>query len=619
MTDRVSSLGGRQVPPARASSWTDHNVLDRNVLDSMSDGVLTVGADGRVGVFNPAASRMLGLAGADVRDRPFAQTIPNVEGLDEFSDAVLAAIYDGAVDARSTVTLRFDDGTERSLAVTVSYLTGSESGEARRVGIVAVFSDVTEIESLRKAERELTESMREQNLELRDAYREIEDRNHALDSALKKVTAVRALAMVLVALLFAGAAWYVWNETGTALVDEIGGASTSPALGEGATVTATVAPRPLKTTLSFVGRLAPREEVRVTSPVAGKVGRVRFEYGGRVSAGEPLVELDTADTARKFRSARAEHLEARDGLRKLENWKNSPEVARARRSVAQARLELEARRNRLSETALLRERGIIPASEHEAALRQHEAQRLSYEAAVQDLAAVQARADADAVQIARLKLENATTRMQELESTLRNAVIHAPVSGVVLQPQGAGQGEGQGSDAEPLAPGQSVSEGGYLLTVGDLDGLSVAGEIDEVDVVKLRPGQRVAISGDAFPDLELDGKIERISSQSRRTGSNDVPMFEVAAAIDSVSDAARQRLRLGMSANVTVVLRDEPSALLVPLAAVRGTQGGYWVNVSTGQDGAVRRVPVQLGATTLNEVEIVSGLGAGDEVVVSGM
>ena len=81
-------------------------------------------------------------------------------------------------------------------------------------------------------------------------------------------------------------------------------------------------------------------------------------------------------------------------------------------------MELEARKAKLAETALLLEQGVIPASEHRAAEQRYEAQRLRYAAARRDLEAAQAKADADAVRIARLRLENAETRMRGLEKTL---------------------------------------------------------------------------------------------------------------------------------------------------------------------------------------------------------
>ena len=588
----------------------EDTLLHRNVLESMSEGVLTVAAAGRIGIVNPAASLLLGLDGDEVRGKTIAEVLMDRADLEPFNDVVLAAIYDGAVGFRSTIRLRAGDGAERSVAVTTSYLVSrSKDGETRKIGLVAVLDDVTEMEAL-------AEATAAQNAELRDAYREIEEKNTALDSALKKMTAVRAVAMLLVAVLFAGAAWYVWDEAGAALTLATAGAS-SEAPQEALTIT--LAPRRLVSTVSFVGRLAPRREVSVTSRVAGKVANVFFEYGDRVEAGQPLVELDTTETDRRHFEAQARYFDARDKLRELENWENSPEIARVRRALALAGMEFEARKGKLAETALLLKQGVIPASEHKTAERQYEGQRLRYEAAQQDLKAAQAKADADAVRIARLRLENAETRMRRLETTLQNAIVRAPVSGVVLEPGSkSGRKSGEDSSGRPLTEGRLVSEGGYLLSIADLGGLSVAGGIDEVDVVKVKPDQRVRISGDAFPDLVFEGRIARVSPQSRSGGNARVPVFDVTAAIDRLTDEHLARLRLGMSANVTIVVRDEPSALLVPLAAVQGGPGNYRVRLKDKAGGAPRTVRVEAGETTLHEVEILAGLKAGDEVIVSG-
>ena len=274
-------------------------------------------------------------------------------------------------------------------------------------------------------------------------------------------------AMVLVAVLFAGAAWYARNEAGAAFPQGTAQASAGAPPQEALTVTVT--PRRLVSTVSFVGRLAPREVVRVTSRSAGKVRQVFFEYGARVTAGQALVALDTAEIHRRYRDARAVYLEARDKLRELENWESGQEITRARRAVALAGMELETRESKLAETVLLLAQGVIPAPEHKAAQQQYEAQRMRHEAARQDLEVVHPRGDTDAVGIARLRPANAVTRMRELEKTLEEAVVAAPLPGVGLQPGGGG-GAGEDDDERPLAAGRLVSEGGYLLSIADLGG-----------------------------------------------------------------------------------------------------------------------------------------------------
>ena len=480
-------------PAARRAAVDPAPQLYRDVLESMDGGVMTVAPDGRIGIFNTAASRLLGVDADAIRDRTFGEVFMNLQGLEAFSDTVLAAVYEEPQSRRTTVSVRRGDDTERALAVTTVYLVehaGGGGGEARRAGIVAVFDDVTEVETLRRAEKRLAEATDRQNAELREAYRKIDDNNRALESALGRVQAIRLVAILLVAVLFVGAAWFVWDQTGSALLAGLSQTARGAAdAGEGA-ITVTVSPRPLVQTLSFVGRLAPRREVRVTSPTAGKVARLHFEYGGAVASGQPLVELETAETERRYRGARAEYLKARDRLRELEDWTNSAEITRLRRAVTRAQMDLEARRGKVDETALLLRQGIIPELEHRSAERQYDAQQLRYDAAVQDLELARAKVDADALQIARLSLENAEAAVRELETVMRSAVIVAPVSGIVLQPASRQERE---QEAEAVSTGRTVSEGGYLLTIGDIGGLSV-------DRRGRRGGRRARAAGPAGQD-----------------------------------------------------------------------------------------------------------------------
>ena len=103
----------------------------------------------------------------------------------------------------------------------------------------------------------------------------------------------------------------------------------------------------------------------------------------------------------------------------------------------------------------------------------------------------------------------------------------------------------------------------------------MTGRIDEVDVVKVRRCQPVRISGDAFPGLELKGRIARISAESRTTGGSRLPTFDVTADVEPPGDEHLERLRLGMTTNVTLVVREESAALLVPMVAVHGRMGAF--------------------------------------------
>ena len=581
--------------------------VHRNILDNMRDGVMSVYPDGRIMTFNPAASALLGVAQEDALGRTFAEVLLAREGLDEFNQALLDAVREGDVGRHREVA-GLVDGNPRTFALTTTYLRDGSAPAADAgpsLGIIAVFADITEVQSLRATEQRLAQQLEAQNEELQTAYRDLEGNNETLNAALRKVQKARVAATVFVIGLFLAigfATWSVGGPTAEAAVPP-------PASEQTAAATISVQPRRLVSTIALFGRVAPQREVHVASPVDGKVAATHFEYGERVDQGQRLVDLDTTEVARELRHAKAEQIRAERQFDEVKNWASSPEVARVRRELNKAKLALDSQESKVEQSAILLEEGIVAAAEHEAATRQYRSQTLDYESLEEDYATVMAKGDEEAVRVAKLELDNASMRVEGLQDVLRKATITAPIAGVVLQPEASGR------MAMVLGRGQIVSQGERLITVGDVDGLAVVGWVDEVDVTKVEVGQPVTIRGDAFPDLELAGHVVRVSRQARESGSS-MATFELAAAIKRLQAAERQRLRLGMSARIEVVVHDKPDALLVPIGAVAGKPGDAWLRLKNSETGAVRRVRVEVGLTTLGDVEIVSGVDIGDEVVV---
>ena len=88
------------------------------------------------------------------------------EGMDEFNQAILDAVYDTAVGHQKAVEVNLG-GKTRSLALTTSYLQDIRNNEARKIGVIAIFSNITEIKELREAELRLAKVAKAQHAELR--------------------------------------------------------------------------------------------------------------------------------------------------------------------------------------------------------------------------------------------------------------------------------------------------------------------------------------------------------------------------------------------------------------------------------------------------------------------
>ncbi len=578
--------------------------IHRALLEGVSDGVLAVGLDGEVRLANPALCRMFGLDPGAIVGRSFGEAFVALEGLDEFTDAVLDAVAERCSGRRRIVSVALGDDP-RSLSLSTSYLTAERAGGAEPVAVIAVIADVTEVKDLRETEVRQARVIETQLGELREAYRDLETRNEAILAMRKRVRMARGVVVLFTAGLFlAVGGWYVRPlDLFSATVAPDAGAA---AVGAGTLSTLTVEPQLLRSTLALRGLLAPGRVEEVVSPIESHVVEVHAGHGQRVAAGDALVAFDTGQLTEEHRRAEIEYIKVRDRLAVLEDWPNGAEMTHASHALRRARGALEDAERQLERIDFLLEQGIVSASEFEAAQRSHEDRQLDLEAAERELAAVAAKGGAEGRRLARLEVENARDRLRAAEAKLDQATVRAPIAGIVAV---------AGGD-KPLARGRSVVQGELLLSIADLEGLSVVTDVGEVDVRKIEAGQRAWITGPGFPELEIEGTVARVSSRAADGGGRGGPKFEVAVDLGRLDAAAWDLVRVGMSAHVEIVVHERPAALLVPIGAVERLGGAARIRVVDPDTGAVEQRAVELGVTTVDSVEVETGLAAGDEIVL---
>ncbi len=591
----------------------DPQDIYRTLLENLSDGVMAVDVDGAVRLTNPAFCQIFGLESEAVTGRPFAEIFVAFEGFDEFVEIILDAITEQGEIKRRVASVHIGDAV-RSLSVTTSYLLASGPKQTGQVAMIAVVSDISEIKELRETELRMAKVVENQLSELQNAYRDIESRNETLSVMMKKVQATRGVAALLVAGLFlAIGGWYIQpldiinSDPAPALLAD--GQAADQATDPETLQTITLAPREFRSTLAVRGNLTPGHVVKVVSSVDSHVSGVHVAHGERVDAGDALLELEPGQLLMDYRRIQIEYIQARDKLLELEDWESSDEMAGARRLLRRAKIALEDSELRLRRTAFLLEKGIVPTSEHESAQQQHQERKLDFEQAERDLESTREKGDAEARRVARLQVENAQSQVEQHEQKLNQLELEAPIAGIVVADAGIAN--------KPLAKGRPVAQGELLLSIADFEQISVASSVDEVDVRKIEPGQRALVTGPGFPGLEIGGTVTRISSRvlggRRQRGA---PEFDIVIALDRLDAAAREQLRVGMSAYVTIIVHSDPEALLIPIDAVQESGAETWVRVLDRNTAAVEQRAVRLGFTTLDSVEVIAGLAVGEEIVL---
>ncbi|PZW45832.1 multidrug resistance efflux pump [Humitalea rosea] len=570
----------------------------QGAMDSMADGLLTIGTDGAVAAINEAAAAMLGLDHAAAHGATLQSLLPEDGSGDDLLDALLAPIGDGGPPVRRKVGF----GARRLSVLSSAYRmrVGARRG---RLALTASLTDITETERLAEAEAILVRDLAEQHRKLQTAYLQMEDSATRIRETARRVRVARIAGGIGVAGLFLAAGLYAWVPSPA---DWGGPAETST----GGTAI-TMAPEHVSARIAVVGMLDAGSVVSVIGPFDGLVQDRLFRYGGQVERGQPLLRLNLNEVEVRLRDARSAQIRARQRVAELRGWATGFEVARARRSVAGAELEASDIAARAAQTRMLLSRGIIAADEHRALVQQQRNQALQLQAAQNDLEATLARGDPQTLRIAELELANAEAKVQELEADVANATVLAPVEGVVLmppEPQG-------GRRAETIEPGSRVQRGQTMFTIGALESFQVRATVDEIDVNKVRVGQAVTVTGDAFGDLVLEGRVTSVAAQAggESSGRSGMPTFPVTVAVDGLTVAQRRQLAVGMSASLSIVTYDQPEALVLPPYAIRDQDGQRVVRVRA--DGQDRMVPVTLGISTPGGVEVRSGLHAGDVVL----
>ena len=150
------------------------------------------------------------------------------------------------------------------------------------------------------------------------------------------------------------------------------------------------------------------------------------------------------------------------------------------------------------------------------------------------------------------------------------------------------------------------------MTLGDTHEVYVKGKVDESDIGKVYLGQAARIKVQSFPDKTFAGVVTKIAPLG--VEKDNVTTFEVQISIDNPGG----ELKANMTANAEIVLEEHKNVLSVPEQAViydKDRNATVWVPDAHGKDGH-RVVAIKIGLSNGSRIEVLSGLKAGDKVVL---
>jgi HlyD family secretion protein len=309
-----------------------------------------------------------------------------------------------------------------------------------------------------------------------------------------------------------------------------------------------------------IGQIEPRIEFKVKSKISGIVKRCAVEVGDRVATGDPLFEIVPDPTPTELVEAQRRLDAAQSAFNRAQSaWERAQELGRE---------------------------GITPADELDAKLEAFELTKIELASAQDNLELI--------------RKGRIAGRGRSMES-----VIRAPAAGIVLARNV--------DPGDPVVPLTSFQEGTELATVADMSDLIFRGTVDEIDVGKLDLGVEARLKIGALPGQQVTGKLTRIAPQAKE--EEGARLFDVEIELDPTEDVV---LRAGYSANADLVIREKDDILLIPERLVLFEEDGAKTFVEIpgeGPEAEPQKVEIETGLSDGLNIEVVSGLDEGDQVV----
>lgn len=356
--------------------------------------------------------------------------------------------------------------------------------------------------------------------------------------------------------------------------------------------TATVEETNLVSSLSVTGNIVMGSQFGVSSSVTGVVDDVYVKNGDEVKAGQALFKVTSTASPQEKASAYASYLNAKNSLQSAEQNKASLDVSMwsAQQAVLKAEDDVNNMESNLDDYTDLARQAVYSAR-----VQAHKAY---------DLAEEKFKTSETGVTSSKASLNSSLLAYQATQ----NATITAPSTGMIANLAIQKGDAVTASNNSTTSNGTTTSTSTTAMYVTNFKDVVMKAAVNEVDLPKVKVGQKATISLDAFSDQTFVGTVNRIDMIG--TNSSNVVTFNVYISLLSPPEGVGS----GMTASGSIQLDSRESVLSVPSSAITTTSGASTVRVLTN-DGTVDVRAVETGLVTDTETEVTSGLQAGDTVI----
>jgi HlyD family secretion protein len=395
-------------------------------------------------------------------------------------------------------------------------------------------------------------------------------------------------------------------------------------------LTAKLVKQDLSTVVSGTGQIKAKNYVNLGATAMGRVTHFFVKEGDMVKKGETVATIEHVQQEANVTGQQAAIAAAKTDIASDIAAEKTQEA-----NVDHARADLEQKKLDWDRAQALYKDGIMAKQDYDAKKAAYDLDVASVAQAVAQLNQAKAQTDS-----ARGHLGTAVASLTFNQDLLDRTVAIAPFDGIVTN--------------EPIREGETVvegiqnAEGSTLMTIADMSVVTAEVKVDETDIVNISIGQPAEVTVDAIPGKVFKGHVTLVGDQAllrstgqatstSTTGTEEAKDFKVVVTLDTVSN----ELRPGLSTTAKITTAHKPNVLSLPIQALtmhnpdddkpkaagnvqaastnapKSTpiQGVYVLETDKSGKLRARFVPVTTGITGATDIEVLTGLIEGQEIV----
>jgi HlyD family secretion protein len=342
------------------------------------------------------------------------------------------------------------------------------------------------------------------------------------------------------------------------------------------------------------GKIQPEVEVKISPDVSGEITELNIQEGDWVEQGDLLLRINP-----ELYAANLDRMEA-----SLNNMQSN---------LAQQKAQLKNAELKHNRNTNLYQKGAISAAEYETSQNSYELAQLAVEAT-------------------QYSVESSKASLKEAQNNLNRTSIYAPISGTISR-LNVEQGE--------RVVGTAQMTGTELLRIADLDHMEVVVDVSENDILRVKLGDFTDVNVDAYMKEKFEGLVTEIANSANLIGTSadQVTNFEVKIRIlkssyKQLTDNHKHPFRPGMTASVDIRTQIKENIQLLSIQSVTTRKDSSSVAQNSREkyskdakeqeafecvfvhaNGEVKLVAVETGIQDDQNIEIISGLNEGDEII----